>query len=259
MAKDNMEKAAEWNKQGYDRKAKAVDVEVGDKVLMQNCRKKGGTGKLKSYWEHSIFEVVEKRGDAPVYKIRNVHKKKDERVVHRNLLMLCNELPVDVFKEPSEVKKAKSKNKKVEKKSCKEAESEESSEDEFDRIVVMPMGSSLSFGGEGDGLSVERTEVEVRPHTEETQNLSADIGDAARDDTGAEEPLTQIEEASEQETSFASSSGPVDEDHGESEVHVEDDQPDEEEESEESDDDDQQIIRRSARQRRAAKRLVEEM
>ena len=260
VAKDNMEKAAEWNKQGYDRKAKAVDVEVGDKVLMQNCRKKGGTGKLKSYWEHSIFEVVEKRGDAPVYKIRNVHKKKDERVVHRNLLMLCNELPVDVFKEPSEVKKAKSKNKKVEKKSCKEAESEESSEDEFDRIVVMPMGSSLSFGGEGDGLSVERTEVEVRPHTEETQNLSADIGDAARDDTGAEEPLTQIEEASEQETSFASSSGPVDEDHGESEVHVEDDEPDEEEESEESDDDDdQQIIRRSARQKRAAKRLVEEM
>ena len=223
-------------------------------MLMQNCRKKGGTGKLKSYWEHSIFEVVEKRGDAPVYKIRNVHKKKDERVVHRNLLMLCNELPVDVFKEPSEVKKAKSKNKKVEKKSCKEAESEESSEDEFDRIVVMPMGSSLSFGGEGDGLSVEKTEVEGRPHTEDTQNLSADIGDAARDDTGAEEPLTQIEEASEQETS----SGPVDEDHGESEVHVEDDRTDEEEESEESDDD-QQIIRRSARQRRAAKRLVEEM
>ena len=109
-------------------------------------------------------------------------------------------------------------------------------------------------------MSVEKTEVEVRPHTEETQNLSADIGNAARDDTGAEEPLTQIEEASEQETSFTSSSGPVDEDHGESEVRVEDDEPDEEEESEESDDDDdQQIIRRSARQKRAAKRLVEEM
>ncbi len=65
---------------------------------MQNKRDRtNGTGKLRSYWEHSIFEVVEKKDNVPVYTIRNIDKKSDRRVVHRNLLMLCNELPVETF------------------------------------------------------------------------------------------------------------------------------------------------------------------
>ena len=93
----------DYNKDKYDKKAKAAEMVIGDHVLMQNRRdREGGTGKLASYWEHNIFEIIEKKEDSPVYKIRNISKKSDVRVVHRNLLMLCNDLPLDVFKEPEE-------------------------------------------------------------------------------------------------------------------------------------------------------------
>ena len=138
-----MGKAAEWNKKNYDRKACAEEISIGDKVLMQNCREKGGTGKLRSYWEESIFEVVEKRADAPVYRIRNIHKEKDVRVVHRNLLMQCNQLPEDVFtKQPDKKKNVKKKiiAGRKEKVAVVEEESSES-EDELNGVIVeTPVG-----------------------------------------------------------------------------------------------------------------------
>ena len=97
LAKLKMEKAADYNKKAYDRKAKAVELVVGDQVLMKNVREKGGTGKLKSFWEETLFQVIEKRENIPVYKIQNLKNSSDVRQIHRNLLMKCNDLPVDVF------------------------------------------------------------------------------------------------------------------------------------------------------------------
>ena len=70
---------------------------MGDKVLMRNVRDRGGTGKMKSYWEESIFEVTGKKENLPVFTIRNLKKCKDIRVVHRNMLMKCEELSLDIF------------------------------------------------------------------------------------------------------------------------------------------------------------------
>ena len=97
IVKKNMKKSGDYNKEYYDKKSKAVEISVGDMVLMKNVREKGGTGKLKTYWEESIFKVVEKKENLPVYRIQNIKKSKDVRVVHRNLLMKCNELPLNVF------------------------------------------------------------------------------------------------------------------------------------------------------------------
>ena len=58
-------------------------------------------------------KVVEKKENLPVYRIRNLHKKSDERVVHRNLLMLCTELPLDVFEEAGSERKKDQKTKKI--------------------------------------------------------------------------------------------------------------------------------------------------
>ena len=140
VARANMGKVAEWNKKNYDRKAGAQEISIGDRVLMQNCREKGGTGKLRSYWEESIFEVVEKRADAPVYRIRNIHKEKDERVVHRNLLMQCNQLPEDVFGKPAAKKENREKKNVAVKKKEVVVESEWSeSEEDLDGVfVVLP-------------------------------------------------------------------------------------------------------------------------
>ena len=38
----NIEKTANYNKQHYDKKAKAVEMQIGDKVLVRNVREKGG-------------------------------------------------------------------------------------------------------------------------------------------------------------------------------------------------------------------------
>ena len=98
IARTNIQKSAEYNKKNFDKKAKAVDLEIGDRVLMRNVRERGGTGKLRSYWEDTLFKVIKQRELLPVYEIQNVMKSNDVRVVHRNMLMRCNELPLSLFK-----------------------------------------------------------------------------------------------------------------------------------------------------------------
>ena len=99
LANANIKKASGYNKKAYDKKAKAVDLAVGDQVLMRNVRQKGGTRKLNSFWEETLFKVIEKRKNLPVYKIQSVKNHRDVRQIHRNLLMKCNELPGDVFED----------------------------------------------------------------------------------------------------------------------------------------------------------------
>jgi hypothetical protein len=107
LARANMDKSADYNKRYHDKKAKVVEINVGDRVLVRNYREKGGTGKLKSFWEEAIFVVEEKKEGLPVYKVKNLKKARDTRVVHRNKLMKCEELPLDVFDEPQESKSTK--------------------------------------------------------------------------------------------------------------------------------------------------------
>ena len=97
LANRNIEKSQNYNKQKYDQKAHSVDLQVGDRVLVKNVRPQGTTmaGKLSSYWEPVVYEVVEKCDNLPVYIIRdhfspNVKTKK----LHRNLLKKVNELVV---------------------------------------------------------------------------------------------------------------------------------------------------------------------
>ena len=147
VAREKMGKMAAYNKKSYDRKAKAVEIAVGDRVLMRNKRDRSeGTGKLTSYWEHSIFIVVEKKDGLPVYRIRNVHKKSDERVVHRNLLMLCNELPLEVFDEGKSKEKKELKKKNNKKKEQPMAEPTENDSDDGEYVVVTQHRRPVTHG-----------------------------------------------------------------------------------------------------------------
>ena len=60
VANQNISKAAAANKRQYDRGISHVLIEVGDKVLLRNLTPRGGTGKMRSWWEQRIYEVVEK-------------------------------------------------------------------------------------------------------------------------------------------------------------------------------------------------------
>ena len=219
VAKENMVKIADYSKMKYDQKARSVEISVGDHVLMQNRREeKGGTGKLRSYWEQKIFKVIEKRENLPVYKIQNINKKSDQRLVHRNMLMLCNELPLDTFLKSDIKVTGKTKKKVIKKVSFGNGDSGELEQDDI-AVVIYPaeeiQREDASLVADGD------QEIE-----ELVLNELVDIDS----DQQVQEPPIDVVEQSEIEIEQLS-----DEDVAEAEVS--DEEPEESEESEESDDD----------------------
>ena len=104
IANRNVAKSGEYNKRKYNEKAfLGADIAVGDRVVVKRLtREEGTTGKLDTYWEPTLFHVVEKKPDLPVYVIKN-HANGKVRTLHRNLLKVVNELvPVEVSAAPPE-------------------------------------------------------------------------------------------------------------------------------------------------------------
>ncbi len=107
----NIEKAGKANKKRYDAKAKSVQIAVGDKVLVRNTEK-GGTGKLRSWWEQKIYKVTEIQELVPVYTIRPIDGG-TEKTVHRNMLMKVSNMPDNIFGQQPEAEEIGRKKRKV--------------------------------------------------------------------------------------------------------------------------------------------------
>ncbi|KAI2645563.1 Retrovirus-related Pol polyprotein [Labeo rohita] len=98
-------------KEQYDRKTRGVILKPGDRVLVRNLGGQGGPGKLRSYWEKEVYVVKKQVSDNPVYVVcpENGGNRKT-RTLHRNLLLLVNDLPVEAPpKSPCSKKPAKEK------------------------------------------------------------------------------------------------------------------------------------------------------
>ena len=89
IVKKNVSVGQKWNKEAYDRKVKGVTIEVGDKVLLRN-RAKGGTGKLRSFWDENIYTVIAVDENVPVLTVCREGGK--PKRIHRNNVMCCNDL-----------------------------------------------------------------------------------------------------------------------------------------------------------------------
>ncbi|CAJ1087322.1 uncharacterized protein LOC102082344 [Xyrichtys novacula] len=96
VASKTATKEAARGKAYYDMRVKGRDLQPGDRVLLRNLTPRGGPAKIQSYWEDQVYKVEERKAnDSPVYRISPENGQGRERVVHRNLLLPCNFLPLE--------------------------------------------------------------------------------------------------------------------------------------------------------------------
>lgn len=93
IAQDHAVKEQNRHAQLYNRKVKGSQIQIGDRVLLAN-RKERGKKKLADRWESTIYTVVDMNSETHTYRIRDTITGQ-EKVIHRNLLMLANFLPVE--------------------------------------------------------------------------------------------------------------------------------------------------------------------
>ena len=69
-------------------------LEQGDRVLIRNMSERGGTGKMRSFWEEKVHVVVENINNENItYKVKPERDTDGRtRVLHRNMLLPCDNL-----------------------------------------------------------------------------------------------------------------------------------------------------------------------
>ena len=96
IAGNSANKNARIGKKFHDKKMFGATLSVEDRVLVRNLSERGGTGKLRSYWEKDVYVVIRKKDEnIPVYTVKAENGKGKERVLHRNLLLSCEHLPLE--------------------------------------------------------------------------------------------------------------------------------------------------------------------
>lgn len=88
IASKNADKSAERNKARFDKRVVPSALSPGDRVLVRNVRLRG-KHKLSNKWEETVYVVVHRAGDLPVYKVKPEGHDGPTRTLHRDLLLPC--------------------------------------------------------------------------------------------------------------------------------------------------------------------------
>ena len=214
IAKRHVEAAHKWNEKSYNKKVRGVKVVVGDKVLLRNRSKlpKGSKGKLRSYWDDCIYTVLEVDENVPVLTVRDEAGKKAPKRIHRNNILLCNDLARAEKDEqstrPAKVAPAKNKTAKlklpnvVRKSSNREIFSSSDSDEDYVYAVV----PSNFQGGEGVMLSETSEEETVETVELEQQEVTVEASGSETEET-AEEAVVESDGADMLEEELTGSAG----------------------------------------------------
>ena len=69
-------------------------------MLVRNLSEHGGPGKIRSHSEQDVYTVVKRQSESPVYIVKKENGQGPEKVLHRNLFLQCDYLPVDPVPAP---------------------------------------------------------------------------------------------------------------------------------------------------------------
>ena len=129
-------------------------LKIGDRVLVKNMRERGGPGKLRSYWEEDIYKVMAIKDDVGVvFEVAKEKEAKDKhRILHRNMLMPCNELPLETI---IPVLKRKEQKLEAEKNRVRWTSSES---EENDYVLHHPKEENTEVSDENGGTTVEESQ-----------------------------------------------------------------------------------------------------
>ena len=138
IVKKNVRKSTERGKKHYDEKVKSSVLCPGDRVLVRNLTPRGGTGKLRNHWEETIHVVIRQVGeDIPVYEVKPEQGRGRSRILHRNLLLPCDYLPLEI--QPKGTPKQKERMRETTTDNINQKEEDDEDECEYDyRPVVQP-------------------------------------------------------------------------------------------------------------------------
>ena len=132
ITRENAHKAAMRSKRHYDSKVKSSVLQPGDRVLIRNMTPRGGPGKLRNHWEDAVHTVVRQVSEnIPVYELRPEKEKGRSRILHRNLLLPCDHLPLETPVQPRAKKRTVETTEGVE-------QSEEEEDDEYYPVPFQP-------------------------------------------------------------------------------------------------------------------------
>lgn len=94
LATKNAAKTAERNKIRFDKHVTESTLDDGDRVLVRNVRLRG-KHKLADKWEGTVYVVVNRKADLPVYTVRPENQDGPLRTLHRDLLLPCGFLSLE--------------------------------------------------------------------------------------------------------------------------------------------------------------------
>ena len=171
---ERCDKAQTKQKDQFDKKARAMKLDIGDKVLVKNLAIEGKK-KLSNFYEEGTSTVVQQiNQNIPVYIVRSEDGK--DRTLHRNHLF-----PVKTHRKPTPTPRKRKTQEKTPQTVVKDQESgdedkgEETEEEEIFNITYNP------------------ATMELRTNTQEAERNNSDSEDASQETPNATELQAIIE------------------------------------------------------------------